>query len=280
MAYNNYLKFKLIQNNKMKTVLSIFLFVFSLALSAQNMNEIPKRYLIKSAKVTYTEQTPEGKGSKVLLFDQYGMRESAHLTLKKNDRLVKDQIVILNGKKAYLVDLLKQTAQDMSDQISGTMSLGQLGGKNMAATGKKMLKAMGGKQVGYENFLGRNCEKWEVRAMGKTTALIWKAIPLRSESKIMGISSLEEAKTIQTGLNFSNTDFMPPAGIKIEHPEGMYGGNQGLNFSDDDKKEMDKLKNLSYPDFKKMMLQGNPDMPEDQIKKMYELKKKLGNIFK
>ena len=267
--------------NKMKYLLPLLLMVYSIA-SAQNSQEIPKRYEIKSAKVTYTENSPEGKGTKVLFFDQYGMRESKRETLQKKGKTVKDQLSIINNRKVFIINMLDHTG--IARDLSGTMQMMQMGGNDMAATGKNMLKTMGGKMTGHVSFLGKNCEKWEVNTMGKTTMLLWKAIPLKSESKIMGIGTVEEATSIQTGKSFTASDFEPPAGIKMEQtmPQGMDMGLGGadLKMTNEDKQQLEKLKNMSFADFKKMMKKENPDITDEELQQSFKIMKKMGTLIK
>ena len=255
----------------------LFMAFFSFQTKAQNKM---KRYPIESGKVNYQITSPEGTGSKVLLFDHYGRRESTHETMQKNGKTVKDQITLLNNGKSYVINLLTNKGRDMSQSTGMAMKM-MTGatGNDMSATGKKMLEGMGGQKVGYESFLGKNCEKWEVNTMGKTTMLLWKGIPLKTVTSVMGIKTTEEATGLKTGQSFSNSDFEPPAGVEMEQniPEGM---DIGSGISAEDRQQMKKLKNMSYSDYKKMVLKDDPNMSEEDIKQSYKLIKKMGDLFK
>ncbi len=253
----------------------LLMLVSGLQVNAQN-EQTTKRYHVPSAKIEYQVTSPEGQGSVVLFFDHYGMRESKHETLQKRGKTVKDQLTILNNGKAYSINLLDNSGQDMSEATGMAM---QMGGKDMSATGKKMLEAMGGKQVGTQHFLGKNCEKWEVNTMGKTTILIWQGIPLKTETSVMGMTSSEEATSVQTGLSFSNADFEPPAGVKIDRPD-MGGMGAGMQMSPEDKANMKKMANMSYTDFKKMVLKDDPNTKEEDIQQAYKMMKQMGKILK
>ncbi len=251
----------------------LFLFAFTLQSRAQET----KRYHVESGKVTYKIKSPEGTGTKVLIFDSWGMRESVRETIQKNGRTVKDQITILNNGKAYTVDMLTKEAEDISESAGMAMLIG---GKDMTASGRKMLESMGGKMTGTENFLGKNCEKWVVHTMGTTTMLVWKGLTLKTTASIMGIKNTEEAVSIKTGLSFSDSDFEPPAGVEIISHEGPGMGFGDMQMSDEDKQQMDKLMKMSYSDFKKMMKEENPNLTDEEIKQSYELMHKMGDIFK
>ncbi len=236
-----------------------------------------KRYHVQSGKIIYKTVSPQGKGTIVLFFDHYGMRESKHETLQKRKKTVKDQLTILNNGKAYSIDLLNNSGQDISEATGTAM---QLGGKDMSATGKKMLETMGGEQVGTENFLGKNCEKWQVNTMGKTTILIWKGVSLKTTTSVFGIKSTEEATSIKTGVSFSDSDFEPPAGVKMENLDNQGMGMGNMQISNDDKAKMKKMMNMPYADFKKMMKKDNPNLSDEEIKQSYNMMHKLGSIFK
>jgi len=69
-----------------------------------------------------------------------------------------------------------------------------------------MLKKMGGKKIGSDKVAGYSCDVWEL--MG-TKQCLYKGIPLKIESDVMGIKSVE----IATKAEFStvtNKDFKLP----------------------------------------------------------------------
>ncbi len=260
---------------------SFLLILFSFWAFRMEAQDQMKRYPVASGKVTYTISSPNGTGTKILFFDEYGRRESSRETLQKNGKTVKDQLTILNNGKAYAVNLLTNQGQDLSQSTGMAMKM-MTGatGNDMSATGKKMLESMGGQKVGSEVFLGKNCEKWEVRTMGKTTMLIWQGIPLKTESRVMGMTSLVQATSVKTGLSFSDADFEPPAGVTIEKQEmpGMGMGASGL--SPEDRQQLEKMKNMSYADFKKMVQKDDPNMKEEDIRQAYQMFKQMSKMIK
>jgi hypothetical protein len=271
---------KKFQKQQSKTAKFLFAGVILLLAFGQlkAQDDYIKRYPIESAKVTYNVKSPDGNGTKVLIFDNYGKRQSVHETLKKHGKVIKDNLILFNNDKSYIVDLLENTAIDQSEISGMAMNMVKgMGGDDMSASGKKVLESMGGKQIGNESFLGKNCEKWQVNTMGKTTMLIWKGIPLKTESRVFGIKSLEEATSIKTGLSFSDSDFEPPAGIKIENTAEKI--NESMEISDEDREQMRKLQNMSYSEYKSILKKDNPNLTDEEIKQSYELMKKLGKIF-
>jgi predicted class III extradiol MEMO1 family dioxygenase len=109
--------------------------------------------------------------------------------------------------------------------------------------------------------------------MGNINLLIWKGITLRSESKIMGMTMLEEAESVKTGISFPDSDFMPPKDVVISKNDiSSFGNNTAMD--DADMEKINQLQDMSYKDFKKMIQQKEPDISEKEIKQAYEMIKK------
>ena len=239
-----------------------------------------KRYEVESGEIVYHTKSPDGTGTKILKFDQYGMREVTRETIEKNGKVVRDMLTILDNEKAYSVDLLNKTGEDMSERINASMQMMQPSDGNYSAMGKDMLKKMGGKMVGHDTFLGKNCEKWNMKMMGDINLLIWNGIVLRSESKIMGMTILEEAQSVKTGMSFPDSEFQPPDGIRINKNEDSPFSGENMGMDDEDMQKIKELQNMSYEDFKKMMKREDPGLSDEEIKQTYEMMKKMGDIFK
>lgn len=260
-------------------IFSLTLGLLSFTAFRAKAQEHMKRYNVASGKITYNINSPQGTGTKTLIFDNYGRRESVHEIVQKNGKTVKDQLTLLNNGKAYSVDLLHNKGMDMSGRTGMAMKMMAAGGGNDAvATGKKMLKSMGGRMIGHQSFLGKDCEKWELGAMGKTSMLIWKGLTLKTETSIMGIKTSQVASSVQTGLTFADADFRPPAGVKMEN--SVMQGMGGMQMSADDKAQMKKLMNMSYADFKKQMKKDNPNLSEKEIQQAYNIMKQMGKYIK
>ncbi len=262
----------------------VALFVFA---SLQTRAQTDKRYEVESGEVVFKTKGPEGEGTKILKFDQYGMREALHETIEKNGRVVKDQLTIFDHGKSYSIDLLTKTGTDGSDITGMSMGMMRPSDGNYAAKGKEMLEQLGGRKVGSQNFLGKNCEKWELNMMGKTTLLLWKGITLRSESKVMGFQILEEAQNIKTGVSFSDDVFTPPADVTISKPDmgemgfpGMGDEDDGMGMSQEDIEMMQKIQNMSFEEFKKIMKEhGEEELTEEEMKQAYEMFKNMAKMY-
>jgi len=229
-----------------------------------------KRYGIKSAKVEYKTVSDEGMGTKTLLFDDYGMKERLRETISKNNHVIKDNLTILNGEKAYSVDLLTNEATDISAsfQMANAMA-----GNDLAAKGKDMLEAMGGKMTGYADMLGKHCEKWELNTMGKTVLLIYKAIPLSTKVTVMSFTSTEEATSFKEGVSTNPSDFELPSGVVIAEQEYGEGLGSAGGMTDEEREHMEKMQKMTYEEFRDFVKKEQPDAKEEEIKLIYKMMK-------
>jgi hypothetical protein len=81
------------------------------------------------------------------------------------------------------------------------------GGKSPMEMGEAMLKQMGGKKIGTDKVLGYTCDVWEM--MG-TKQCIYKGIPLKIESNVMGLKNTEVATKAEFDISISDEDLKLP----------------------------------------------------------------------
>jgi hypothetical protein len=112
----------------------------------------------------------------------------------------------MNDGIVYSVDFKKKTIVRMDNPA---MAMGALfgGGKNMKQTGEAMLKSMGGKKTGTDKVLGYTCDVWDVMGVKQC---IYKGVPLRIESNLMGLKSTEIATKATFDLSLNEDDFKLP----------------------------------------------------------------------
>ncbi len=244
--------------------------LLSLTLLGQNNY---KRYEIKSARVEYKTLSPQGTGTKTLLFDDFGTRERVHEKIYNNNQLVVDKLTLLNGDKAYSVDLLTNKASDASASIKMAKSVS---GTDMSAAGKEMLKSLGGKMVGKKSMLGKMCDVWQVSTVGNTTLLVYKSVPLSVQVKVMGFTTSQEATSFKEGVSTSETDFKLPQGVTLQEVKSARSriiDEYGNGMTEKDKRDLQKLQKMSYDEFKAFVKKNDPNADEDEIKMIYNMMK-------
>ena len=194
-------------NFKSTTATVAFLFIL-LTVAAQTKEY--KRYSMKSAIVKY-EMTGLQNGTAKLYFDDYGMKEATYETATLEMYGMKQEIETVNylhGYWQYNLDKKTNSATKSKNTMLESIVEGSEDG-DLVEVGLEMFGAMGGKKTGKEDIIGKPCEIWELQSMG-TKVWVWKNIPLRSETDIMGIKIIRVATSV-----VENADI--PSG-KIEVP--------------------------------------------------------------
>jgi hypothetical protein len=194
--------------------LFISIIIGSLSVSALNAKST-KLYDVKSAKVTYKITgsssmmgvESQTTGTKSITFDNYGMqsvtKENSRKTTTRNGTTQTkktDTTLYMKDGVAYSVNHKNKTIQRM-ESMAGMM------GGDIVAKSKTILKQMGGRQVGSAKVLGYTCEVWE--AMG-SKIYFYKAVPLKTESNMMGVVRTEVATSAKFNTHLSANEFKLP----------------------------------------------------------------------
>ena len=180
-----------------------------------------KLYDVKSGKVEYKSKGDgEILGQKILtvgkkrvIFDAYGatkLTEESKIdqhNFSGQKKVTKSHMMILTkGSILYEADLEQKRIYRMANPafaMKGAMGDGQ----NMKQTGEEMMKKMGGKKTGTDKVLGYSCDVWETKG---TKQCIYKGIPLRVETDMMGVKNSEIATKAEFDISLSKDDFKLP----------------------------------------------------------------------
>jgi len=184
--------------------------------------ETLKRYDVKSGKIEYSMKESgnimgmvkiKGVGKKRLVFDNYGVKDlTEENKVKKETTGGKSKvekthtIQYMNAGILYQVDFDRKKIIRMENPAMA-MNAMMGGGKNVGQTGEAMMKSMGGKKVGTDKVLGYSCDVWDLMGMKQC---MYKGIPLRIESNIMGLKSTQVATKADFELSLSEDDFKLP----------------------------------------------------------------------
>lgn len=175
-----------------------------------------QRYGIESGQITY-KLSGFQNGTQTIYFDQWGMREAIYLEYAIEMAGIKQeikQVIISDGEWIYTVDLIRKLGTKAKNreyekiiENAGTKDLGELG--------KEILEGMGGKKVGEEEFLGKNCDVWEINSL-KTKEWLWKNIVLKLDLQITGGAYTLEATDIQENISVAEEKFKVPEDIEFQ----------------------------------------------------------------
>jgi hypothetical protein len=202
-----------------KNVIKVLM--IAVVLSGLIQAEEMKRYKIKSAKIEYDIKgsadvmgmvKSEEVGKKRLIFDNYGIKELEEvskvikqMTMGKTDVNKMHILHFINGAIVYEVNFEQKA---IMRQKNSSLALNNLfGGENLSGIGENMLKKIGGKKLGTDKVAGYSCDIWDLSGIKQC---LYQGIPLRVESDIMGIKSLEIATKAEFNLKLTKDDFNLP----------------------------------------------------------------------
>jgi len=179
-----------------------------------------KLYEVKSGKIDYSikgsgdimGQKIRTVGKKRVIFDDYGARNlTEENKIEKQVIMGQKQInkthtmTYLKNGVAYQVDFNAKRIVRMP-QMGALMGMASGGQKDVGKAGMEMMKKMGGKKIGTDKVLGYSCDVWEL--MG-TKQCIYKGIPLKVESNVMGIKNTEVATKAEFDISVDDAFTLP-----------------------------------------------------------------------
>lgn len=178
-------------------------------------------YKVKSGKIDYSIEGSGGimgmstrtVGKKRILFTDYGalsLTEENKITRQEgmggNSTEKSHTLTYMKNGVVYQVDFGQKRIVRMGD--AGAMMAMVGGGQtNMAQAGEKMMRQMGGRKTGTDKILGYTCDVWEL--MGSKQC-IYKGIPLKIVTDIMGIKNIEIATKAVFDIDLDEDDFRLP----------------------------------------------------------------------
>lgn len=224
-------------------IFSVLLFSF---LGISEASDEFRRFPVKSGHIEY-DLSGGTSGRKIVYFDEYGdlyyelLEQTTSMTWGKNVTTEETiSLTIRDNKHTYSIDLKANTGTKMKNEEIDSMTdafTSDISQKDMEKMGKDMLEQLGGKIVGTENFLGRECEVVEL--MGNKTWLYKKTLALKSETSIMGVENQEVAIFFEENISIPTSKFSIPKAVEVEEismegmgePEGEWQEIQEMSLS-------------------------------------------------
>jgi len=276
---------------KLSILVAVFIVATSFTINKSQQQTKLKRYEVKSAIVNYKStisgkvmgSTITGSGTENLYFKNWGdlelkETEASQTTktnifgIKKIETSESHTLSKLDNGKSYHVDFDRQTIllrRDMAMEMNKMFADGDVN-----KTGKEMLEGMGGKIVGQGSVLGYNCDIWDVMG-GKQW--IYKGLPLKIEVTMMGITTITEAITAKFDISVADKYFKLP-NYPIEEMESYQNDEDYEENQAEMKKNAQKMKNMTYAEYKAMVLKDDPEaaeMSEEEMKQSYQMFKMM-----
>ena len=181
----------------------------------KSTSDFQKRYGIKSGVIEYII-TGSQEGTKTLYFDNWGMKQAEYTRsilsvggFTKSLNLVN----IIDGEFQYMINI---------DQNSGTKTRNPIlksiedlkDQKGFNEFGEQMLLSMGATKIGSEDFLGKDCDVYEMKNTG-TKLWVWEWLTLKSETQSHGININVTATRINEGGSVPASKFKIPEKVVL-----------------------------------------------------------------
>ncbi|OQX72709.1 MAG: hypothetical protein B6D59_07790 [Campylobacteraceae bacterium 4484_4] len=222
-----------------------------------------KRYDIKSGIIEYKLSgggsmmgiSTKTEGHAKVIFKDYGnveLRDEVISSTTMGQTTKNRNLSKFVGGTIYSVDFEEKRIITMSPEMLKNK-------KDLQKLGKEMMEQMGGKIVGKGKILGYPCEIWEV--MGSKIWL-YKGVPLKSESNMMGMKHTEVATKAKFNVHIPDSAFKLP-----DYPV--------MTMSQMIQQEMQK----SQQPEKETAPEQMPQIDQKQMQQMQEMMKSLGEMF-
>jgi hypothetical protein len=177
--------------------------------------DFQKRFGIKSGVIEYIISGSQ-EGTKTLYFDSWGMRQAEYTrSVLSVGQFTKSMNIvnIIDGEFQYMINM---------DQNSGTKTRNPIlkaieqlkNQKGFNEFGEQMLLSMGANKIGAEEFLGKDCDVYEIKNTG-TKLWIWEWLTLKSETKSGGIDINLSATRINEGTSVPSEKFKIPEKVVL-----------------------------------------------------------------
>lgn len=279
---------------KLSILLSLAVILVSCSVNSQN--EL-KRYDVKSGIVKYKTTisgglmggTVTGGGTTELYFKDWGALElseeiSSQTTTMKMfgsesvETTESHTMKKLDNGESYTVNFEREEIWVSRDPMMDYMSQT---GTDAGDAGQSMLESMGGTKIGEESFQGYNCEIWEI--MGAKQWL-YKGVMLKLEMTLMGITTVTEATSAKFDVSVPDANFELPD-FAVQETDGYMNNEEFQDEMDDEDIKIEQLQKLSFEDYKKMVIEADPEMKnasDEELRQTYNmmqamLKAKGGN---
>ncbi|MEI6091496.1 MAG: hypothetical protein WCR42_13660 [bacterium] len=175
--------------------------------------KIAKRAEYKSGVVEYITKG-FSTGKQTLYFDDWGFKNAVIQTMKVGETTVQNHIIITEGWTYQMNKTENRYFKVKNDDSEKYRKLYEKFKSNEEAT-NELLKQAGGKMIGKENFMDKDCDIWEMPAQNSKNWL-WKGVILKSVMS-MPIGQLTfEATSIKLDVAIPDSVFAIPQNVEFK----------------------------------------------------------------
>ncbi|PCE64227.1 hypothetical protein [Sediminicola luteus] len=241
-----------------------------------------KKYPFKSARVSYTF-SGDASGASTLFIDDFGYKES-HVenstTTFMGVATPKNESRIMVGSEQTEIDHNSGTATQSINPLHAYYAVRP--NNDYIALGEQALTQMGFTKVGQEMVLGKNCDVWQ----GPVHLWTWKGLTLKTVTKMMGMTLIEEATQLELDVPIDPKHFQVPNDIQITGGNLMLeelGKTMDIVLDPETRNSLFKIKDLNFEQWKKQALKDDPflkEYNEEELREEFRLLKEMAQGIK
>lgn len=184
--------------------------------------KIARRAEFKSGIIEYTT-TGFSTGKQTLFFDDWGFKNAILQEIKIGETTVQNHIIITEDWTYQINNTEKRYIKLQSDDSKKYREFYEQT-KNNAEASKKLLEWAGGKMIGKEKFMEKDCEVWFMPTQNAKNWL-WNGLILKSVMSMPFGDLTFEATKIKTDIKIPDSVFAIPKNVefKLAQPKKKEG---------------------------------------------------------
>jgi hypothetical protein len=177
-----------------------------------------KLYHLKSGYVEY-DLSGNAEGKKKLWWDDYGAKTRTEIESTSTTKIfgvtqenITNSVEIKNGTNFWTVDLNTMTGEESSmEGLIDYSDFEEMSEKEIEEYSQAVLDSLGGEKLPSEMILGCQCDVYSLWG-----AKVWncKSVTLKSETNLMGMSSIETATVFKKNIPVDASKFEKIKGVE------------------------------------------------------------------
>jgi hypothetical protein len=175
--------------------------------------KIAKRAEYRSGVVEYVTKGFSA-GTQTLYFDDWGFKNAIVQTMKVGESTINNHIIITEGWTYQMNKTEKRYFKVKNDDSEKYRQLYEKFKNNEEATAE-LLKQNGGKLIGKEKFLEKECDIWDMPAQNSKNWL-WKGLILKSVMSMPFGELIFEATSIKLNTAIPDSVFALPKDVEFK----------------------------------------------------------------
>jgi len=179
----------------------------------EDKQKIAKRAEYRSGVVQYITKG-FSSGTQTLYFDDWGFKNAVIQTMKVGESTVQNHIIITEGWTYQINKTEKRYFKVKNDDSEKYRQLYEKFKNNEDAT-TELLKQNGGKLLGKEKFLEKECDIWDMPAQNSKNWL-WKGLILKSVMSMPFGELIFEATSVKLDVAIPDSVFALPKNVEFK----------------------------------------------------------------